>query len=38
MIAREIAGTRKRATLELGGKAANIVFDDAPLDLSLIHI
>jgi aldehyde dehydrogenase (NAD+) len=31
-IARSIAGTRKRATLELGGKAANIVFDDAPLD------
>ncbi len=32
MIARSIAGTRKKATLELGGKAANIVFDDAPLD------
>ncbi|MEO7069933.1 MAG: aldehyde dehydrogenase family protein [Nostocoides sp.] len=32
MIARSIAGTRKRATLELGGKAANIVFDDAPID------
>jgi aldehyde dehydrogenase (NAD+) len=31
-IARSIAGTRKRATLELGGKAANIVFDDAPID------
>jgi aldehyde dehydrogenase (NAD+) len=31
-IARTIAGTRKTATLELGGKAANIVFDDAPLD------
>ena len=31
-IARTIAGTRKRATLELGGKAANIVFDDAPID------
>ena len=29
-IARAIAGTRKKATLELGGKAANIVFDDAP--------
>ena len=26
------AGTGKRLTLELGGKAANIVFDDAPLD------
>ena len=31
-IARTIAGTRVRATLELGGKAANIVFDDAPVD------
>ncbi|HUZ35815.1 MAG TPA: aldehyde dehydrogenase family protein [Streptosporangiaceae bacterium] len=27
-----IAGTGKRLTLELGGKAANVVFDDAPLD------
>jgi aldehyde dehydrogenase (NAD+) len=32
LIARAVAGTRKKATLELGGKAANIVFDDAPLD------
>ena len=31
-IARSIAGTDKRLTLELGGKAANIVFDDAPVD------
>ncbi|RKS71525.1 aldehyde dehydrogenase (NAD+) [Motilibacter peucedani] len=31
-IARSVAGTRKRATLELGGKAANVVFDDAPID------
>ncbi|MEO9138137.1 MAG: aldehyde dehydrogenase family protein [Jatrophihabitans sp.] len=31
-IARTIAGTGKRVTLELGGKAANIVFDDAPID------
>jgi len=31
-IAQTLAGTRKRLTLELGGKAANIVFDDAPLD------
>ncbi len=31
-IQRAIAGTRKKLTLELGGKAANIVFDDAPLD------
>ncbi len=27
-----LAGTRKKLTLELGGKAANIVFDDAPID------
>jgi len=27
-----LAGTGKRLTLELGGKAANIVFDDAPPD------
>ena len=31
-IARTVAGTGKRVTLELGGKAANIVFDDAPID------
>ncbi|WP_181771715.1 aldehyde dehydrogenase family protein [Amycolatopsis pittospori] len=31
-IQRQIAGTSKKLTLELGGKAANIVFDDAPLD------
>ncbi|MGY1821544.1 aldehyde dehydrogenase family protein [Geodermatophilus sp. SYSU D00079] len=31
-IARAVAGTRKQLTLELGGKAANIVFDDAPID------
>ena len=31
-IQRAIAGTSKRLTLELGGKAANIVFDDAALD------
>jgi aldehyde dehydrogenase (NAD+) len=31
-IARTVAGTPKRLTLELGGKAANIVFDDAPLE------
>ncbi|MGZ4653236.1 aldehyde dehydrogenase family protein [Oryzihumus sp.] len=31
-IGRSIAGTRKRATLELGGKAANIIFDDAAID------
>ncbi len=32
IIRRSIAGSGKRLTLELGGKAANIVFEDAPLD------
>jgi aldehyde dehydrogenase (NAD+) len=32
LIQRSIAGTNKRSTLELGGKAANIVFEDAPID------
>src|SRR5437588_2186483 len=31
-IQRQLAGTGKKLTLELGGKAANIVFDDAALD------
>ncbi len=31
-IGRGVAGSDKALTLELGGKAANIVFDDAPLD------
>jgi acyl-CoA reductase-like NAD-dependent aldehyde dehydrogenase len=34
-IARAVAGSRKRVTLELGGKAANIVFDDAPIDQAI---
>lgn len=34
-IARAVAGTRKRLTLELGGKGANIVFDDAPIDAAV---
>lgn len=34
-IAKAIAGTDKRVTLELGGKAANIVFDDAPIDQAI---
>ena len=34
-IQRELAGTGKRLTLELGGKAANIVFDDAALDQAI---
>jgi aldehyde dehydrogenase (NAD+) len=32
IIQRTLAGTSTRLSLELGGKAANIVFDDAPLD------
>jgi len=35
IIRRSIAGTGKRLTLELGGKAANIVFEDAPLDQAI---
>ncbi|HUR45227.1 MAG TPA: aldehyde dehydrogenase family protein, partial [Candidatus Saccharimonadales bacterium] len=31
-IAKALAGTNKKLTLELGGKAANIIFEDAPLD------
>ncbi len=34
-IQREVAGTSKKLTLELGGKAANIVFEDAPLDQAI---
>ena len=34
-ILRSIAGTGKRLSLELGGKAANIVFEDAPLDQAI---
>lgn len=32
IIQHAIAGTNKKATLELGGKAANIIFEDAPID------
>jgi aldehyde dehydrogenase (NAD+) len=32
LIQRSVAATSKKLTLELGGKAANIVFDDAPID------
>lgn len=32
MIQKALAGTEKKLTLELGGKSANIIFDDAPLD------
>jgi aldehyde dehydrogenase (NAD+) len=34
-IGRAVAGTDKGLTLELGGKAANIVFDDAPIDQAI---
>ncbi|MCU1638799.1 MAG: betaine-aldehyde dehydrogenase [Microbacteriaceae bacterium] len=34
-IAKSTAGTGKKLTLELGGKAANIVFDDAPIDQAI---
>ncbi len=34
-IAKSVAGTGKKVTLELGGKAANIVFDDAPMDQAI---
>lgn len=34
-IAQAVAGRPTRATLELGGKAANIVFDDAPIDQAI---
>src|SRR3954468_6545581 len=32
ILTQAVAGTRKRLTLELGGKAANIIFEDAPID------
>lgn len=32
IIQKSIAGTDKKFTLELGGKGANIIFEDAPLD------
>ncbi len=34
-ISKAIAGTGKKLTLELGGKAANVVFDDAPIDQAI---
>lgn len=34
-IAQVVAGTRKKLTLELGGKAANILFEDAPIDQAI---
>ena len=32
LIQKSLAGTKKHFTLELGGKAANIIFEDAPID------
>ncbi len=32
IIMRSLADTDKKMTMELGGKAANVIFDDAPLD------
>lgn len=32
IIQKAIAGTGKKLTLELGGKSANIIFEDAPID------
>jgi aldehyde dehydrogenase (NAD+) len=32
IIQKAIAGTDKKSTMELGGKAANIIFEDAPID------
>ncbi len=32
IIAKSVAGTKKALTLELGGKGANIIFEDAPID------
>jgi len=32
IIQKAVAGTNKKLTLELGGKSANIIFDDAPID------
>jgi aldehyde dehydrogenase (NAD+) len=34
-IQRAVAGTGKHLTLELGGKAANVIFDDAPVDQAI---
>jgi aldehyde dehydrogenase (NAD+) len=34
-IQKAVAGTRKRLTLELGGKAANVIFEDAAIDQAI---
>jgi aldehyde dehydrogenase (NAD+) len=35
LIMNSVAGTDKKVTLELGGKAANIIFEDAPIDQAI---
>jgi aldehyde dehydrogenase (NAD+) len=35
IIMKAVAGTDKKLTLELGGKAANIIFEDAPIDQAI---
>ena len=35
LIMKQTAGTDKKLTLELGGKAANIIFEDAPIDAAI---
>jgi len=35
LLTQAVAGTKKKLTLELGGKAANIVFEDAPIDQAI---
>jgi aldehyde dehydrogenase (NAD+) len=35
IIQSQLAGTSKRLTLELGGKAAHVIFEDAPLDQAI---
>jgi aldehyde dehydrogenase (NAD+) len=32
LLTQAVVGTKKKLTLELGGKAANIIFEDAPID------
>jgi len=35
LIASQLAGSHKKLTLELGGKAAHVIFEDAPLDQAI---
>ncbi|MCS7273041.1 MAG: aldehyde dehydrogenase family protein [Fimbriimonadales bacterium] len=35
LIQKAVAGTRKRLTLELGGKAAHVIFEDAAIDQAI---